>query len=79
MHQRIIWLDHVQQLQHENMFCCEYCMSYEAFMKLKSILYNDLKRDERKSRSEAVVSVDTIIGTGIRYLAGGLVRDIRLT
>ena len=62
MHQRIIWSDHVQQLQHENMYCREYCMSYEAFMKLKSILYGNLKRDERKSRPEAFVFVKTIIG-----------------
>ena len=37
-------------------------MSYEAFMKLKSILYDNLKRDERKSRPEAFVFVKTIIG-----------------
>lgn len=76
-HQRIIWSEHVEQLQHENMFCTEYCMSYQAFMKLRNLLYSELKRDERKSRSQEVVSVETVVGTGMRYLAGGLPRDIR--
>ena len=43
-------------------------MSYEAVTKLKSILCDDLKRDERKSRSEAVVSAETIIGTSISVM-----------
>ena len=77
IHQRIDWGKHVAQLIHEERFAREYLMSFEAWTKLHSILAPYLQRNASKSRSIEPVTVDMIIGIGLRYLAGGRVANDR--
>ncbi len=76
-HQRMIWDDHVKQLMHEGMFENEYRMSYEAYETLLSILKPLLQRKEYNSRSEDPILPEHIVATGMRYLCGGRVLDVR--
>ena len=76
-HVRINWADHVAQLEHEDKFSKEYKMSLDAFNNLKDILTPQLQRDLRRSRSRVGISVEIIMGIGLRFLAGGKLVDIR--
>lgn len=76
-HARINWEAHVLQLVHENRFSTEYRMSLAAFNHLKDLLRPRLMRAANKSRSVHPVSLEVIVGIGLRYLAGGMLNDIR--
>ena len=76
-HNRVDWEQHVIKLLHEKRFNNEYKMSYEAFYNLTDILSPCLQRQEYNSRSISPVSVEVIIGLGLRFLGGGNVSDIR--
>ena len=77
VHKTFVWADHIQQLLHEDRFDIEYRMSLQAFSKLHSILQVKLRRRIKLSRLIRPVTVEMVIGTGLRYLAGGKMNDIR--
>ena len=72
IHQRIEWGKYMAQLIYKERFAIEYPMSFEAWTKLYSIIAPYLQRNASTSRSIEPVTVDMIIGIGMRYLAGGL-------
>jgi len=76
-HKRVDWAEHVKQLFHENMFEVEYRMSHKAWIKLRSILSTYLERNNKRSRALDPITIEIIMGTGMRYLAGGKINDIR--
>ena len=77
-HSRINWSLHTAQLFHENRFAREYRMSYGAWEKLRSILHPFLKRNfNYSSRTFEPITVDIIMGVGMRYLTGGAIQDVR--
>ena len=77
VHKKFSWNDHEYQLIHENQFENEYRMSYEAFHRLKEMMWVLLKRKRKIRGFIRSVTVEMIIGMGLRFLAGGMVRDIR--
>ena len=77
IHQRVNWRKHVGQLIHEERFAKEYLMSFTAWTKLYSILVPYVQRNAARSRSIGPVTVDMIMGIGMRYLAGGRVSNDR--
>ena len=77
IHEMFSWNDHEYQLIHEGQFENEYRMSYEAFHRLKEMLWVSLKRKMKIRGIIRSVTVEMIIGMGLRFLAGGVVRDIR--
>ena len=76
-HQRMDWVSHVSLLIHEHRFEIEYRMSYPAFNQLKHLLKPTLKRKKSMSRSLRPIDMNIIVGTALRYLAGGSINDIR--
>ena len=62
---------------HEDLFQKEYRMSLEAFETLRGHLWVKLKRKTNRNTLIREISVEMIIGTGLRYLAGGKLNDIR--
>ena len=77
IHTRINWEEHVSQLLHENRFMIEYRMSLAGFNNLKEILRLQLERNVSYSRSSQPIQLEHIVGIGLRYLAGGMINDIR--
>ena len=77
LHSSFIWQSHVDQLLHEDLFQKEYRMSLEAFETLRGHLWVKLKRRTNRNSLIREITVDMIIGTGLRYLAGGKLNDIR--
>ena len=77
IHKVFDWSAHVKQLLHEKRFNVEYRMSVQAFTRLRNILYIRLRRQIKKKRKIRPVTVEMIIGSGLRFLAGGKVNDIR--
>ena len=66
---RLQWSAHAAESIHDNTFHRKYRMSFHAFIKLVETLADDIKRDIRKSRY-GYVPPETIVGCGLRYLAG---------
>ena len=52
-------------------------MSFPAFNQLKFLLKPTLQRKESMSRSMRPIDMNIIVGTALRYLAGGSINDIR--
>jgi hypothetical protein len=76
-HNRFDWEMHADQLIHENQFHVEYRMKKETWDKLYDVLNQKLQRKHSYSRSRRPVTVVMIMAAGIRFLAGGPIRDIR--
>ena len=71
---RMNWDDHVNKLQHENLFERKYRMTHRAFQKLVNLLTPYLKHEGvghtlRKSQ-------DLMVAATIRLLAGGSYLDV---
>lgn len=76
-HMRINWGYHVAKLIHEDKFEKEYKINFEAWDRLRSWLVPSLQRNESKSRSLSPITVDIIMGCGMRYLTGSMKSAIR--
>ena len=77
IHKVFDWNQHVKQLIHEKRFNVEYRMSLQAFNRLRNILYRRLRRRIKNKRKIRPITVEMIIGSGLRFLAGGKVNDLR--
>ena len=70
-HNRIDWQRHVDQLRHERKFRVEYRMSEDCFYNLENMLFSKIERNTTRSRGNEPINNRIIVGTGLRYLAGG--------
>jgi hypothetical protein len=77
IHSDFSWESHVEQLLHEDLFQKEYRMSLPAFEVLRAYLWVKLKRRANRNTLIREITVEMIIGTGLRYLAGEKLSDIR--
>ena len=73
----IVWSDHIQHILHEDIFDIEYRMTLQAFSKLHSILHVKVRRRIKLSRLIRPITVEMVMATGLRYLVGGRVNDIK--
>lgn len=71
------WACHVRQLMHEDRFEKEYRMTIETFEISRELLHSKLERNSLRNGSRRTVTVEMIIATGLRYLAGGKLNDVR--
>ena len=78
-HQRVDWRLHCAQLIHEERFAKEYRMSFQAWERLRVILIKHIRRMSSKSRCTEPITVDIIMGMGMRWLAGGKISHDRHT
>jgi hypothetical protein len=69
------WDLHIEEILHQNSFKEDYRMSYGAWNKLRSILKDYLQRKEQYCRDAESIYIEIIMGIGIRYLTGGMIRD----
>ena len=69
-HLRLEWSYHVSQLLHEGYFKDEYRMSYETWMKLYVVLSPKLRRKKNVRTRNNPVTVQLIMGLGLRWLTG---------
>ena len=73
-HRRLAWLDHVQKLQHEDMFTRTYQMSLEAFGALVKLLYGNISYDYSKYgyiSSQEPIFAEIPVAIGLCWLVGG--------
>ena len=70
-HTRMDWNRHVAQRIHKDAFTAECSMSFQAWGRFHSILSVHLQRQQNMSRSLSLLTVNIIMGMGMRFLGGG--------
>ena len=76
-HVRLDWNFHVAQLLHEDRFFKEYKMSVDSWNLLRNLLRPHIERNPRMSRTIQPITVDIIMGIGMRYLTGSHKNTVR--
>ena len=76
---RMNWGDHINKLQHENLFERKYRMTHRAFQKLVNLLTPYLKHEgvgHTLRKSQDPISTEVMVAAAIRLLAGGSYLDV---
>jgi len=68
---------HLEEVLHQKSFKEDYRMSYQAWENLRSILDKYLQRKKQYCRDSEPIYTEIMMGIGMRYLSGGMIRDSR--